>query len=92
MKSTIVTNGSDWANSNSQHIKDLNDRFIQTTFPSCSGCDALKGITKVDEVKLHIVVEDLSAINQATWITAIKSKILDPADRGNIKIIFSQIE
>ncbi|MEO7175753.1 MAG: hypothetical protein ABI002_08170 [Saprospiraceae bacterium] len=92
MKSTSVTNATDWANSNAQHIRDLNSQKKLGRFQNCTSCNPSHLIKNVDEVNLHIVVEDLSAINQEAWKSAIKGKITNAAERNNIKIIFSQIE
>ena len=94
LKSTTVKNGSDWATSNAQHIRDLSTRKIQGSFPNCKpGPNCINPshvIDNITEAELHIVVEKLSDINKNDWITAIKSK-LPVGEKDNIIITITEL-
>ena len=94
LKSTVVRNGSDWATSNAQHIRDLSTRKILGKFPNCKpGPNCINPshvIDNITEAELHIVVEKLSDINKNDWITAIKSK-LPIGEKDNIIITITEL-
>ncbi len=94
LKSTTVKNGSDWATSNVDHIRDLNQQLKLKKFPNCKpGPNCINPsniIENINEAELHIVVEKLSDIDKAEWITAIKSKL--PAnDQNNLIITITEL-
>ena len=94
LKSTKATNGMDWANSNSEHIKKLNQQKKLGEFPNCKlgpNCqNPSHSINNIDKAELHIIVEDASQINQTEWLNAIRSK-LPAGDEGNIIITISEL-
>lgn len=91
LKSTKHTNGATWASENAQHIRDLNTRKIIGNFPNCNGCsNPSHVINNVNQVELHIIIEDVSKINKSNWITEIKSK-LPQGERENLIITISEM-
>mgnify|MGYP002361899030 CR=1 FL=1 len=94
LKSTTIKNGSEWATSNADHIRDLNQQLKLKKFPNCKpGPNCINPsniIENINEAELHIVVEKLSDIDKAEWITAIKSKL--PAnDQNNLIITITEL-
>jgi hypothetical protein len=87
LKSTKLTDGADWANQNAQHIKNLNARKNAGSFPSCntqfSNCNSpSETISGITNAELHIVVEDLSAINVNAWKQKIMEKLAGEVTDG----------
>ena len=106
LKSTNVTDGASWASQNKNHIIDLNEQLKLKKFPNCKpgpNCqnpsnvvgdpNVFPNTVPINKAELHIVVEKLSNINQATWREKILKKITDEGFTvdPNFKIEFSQL-